>query len=85
MAALDEEIRTEWRTGIGQLPPTYSYLFNGQLTTRFNDTVQHKLMWIHSIWTARDNELHIGNLRNRNSDIVNLYDRWKKKNVITDS
>jgi hypothetical protein len=84
MTALDDELQKEWRIGIGQLPPNYSYLFNGQLMTRLDDKVQHKLMWIHSIWTARDNQLHIGPLRIYNSDSVNLYDRWKLKNDITD-
>jgi hypothetical protein len=53
MTALDDE----WRTSIGLLPPNYSHLFNGQLETRIDDKIQHKLMWIHSVWIARDNEL----------------------------
>jgi hypothetical protein len=35
-------------TGIGQLSPKYSYLFNGQLQQRLDDKTQHKLMWINS-------------------------------------
>jgi hypothetical protein len=82
--ALNEEIRKEWRTGIRQLPPKYSYLFNGSLHQWLDDKIQHKLMWINSLWTARDNEIHISPLCICDSDIVNLYKRWKSKNDITD-
>lgn len=84
LTSLDAEIRTEWDMGLGQLPPKYSYLFNGSIQQRIEDTVKHKLMWINSLWAARDNEIHIGPIRTRNPDIVNLFDRWKSKNDIAD-
>jgi hypothetical protein len=73
MVALDEELGQEWKIVIGQLPPKYTYLFNGQLHQRLDNKVQNKLMWINSLQTARDNEIHIGPLHMCDSDIVDLY------------
>jgi hypothetical protein len=84
MTALNEEIGLEWNTGIEQLPPKYAYLFHGTLQQRLEDKIKHKLMWIYSLWAARDNELHIGPQRTRNPDMVNLFARWKAKNSIDD-
>jgi hypothetical protein len=82
--ALDKEIQSEWETGLGQLDPSYNYLFNGNLHTCLNDTIHKKLMWIISVWSARDNDITIGPPRTRNTIVINLYDRWKKKNAIMD-
>jgi hypothetical protein len=59
MDAINHEIDQEWNTGIDQLPPTYTYLFAGNKDDRINDKVRQKLMWLTSIWTACDNEIHI--------------------------
>jgi hypothetical protein len=79
MAALDEEIRIEWDIGLDQLNEQYRHFFQGQLQHRLDDTVHHKLMWKSSVWSARDNDLHIGPLRTRNEVIVNIYNRWRSK------
>jgi hypothetical protein len=79
MAELQSEIRQEWQLGINQLPPTYNYLFEGDINKRLSDTTNHQLMWVFSIWTARDNELHIGQMRQRNPTILTIFDRWKRK------
>jgi hypothetical protein len=82
MDALHNEIRNEWNLGLDQLLPSYNHLFRGQLEHRLNDNTNLKLMWITSVWSARDNELHIGPLRIRNPHIVVIYDQWKKKHNI---
>jgi hypothetical protein len=60
MEALDQEINLEWDTGLDQLPPQYNHLFAGTKADRLSNNVTQKLMWLTSIWTARDNEIHIG-------------------------
>ena len=82
--ALNEEITEEWTLGLDQLDPSYTHLFNGQLNERLEDTISNKLMWISSVWSARDNDITIGPMRIRNNTIVNLYKRWQKKNAIDD-
>jgi hypothetical protein len=39
-------------------------------------------MWITCVWTARDNKIHIGPTRKSHSDIITIYDRWKKKHNV---
>jgi hypothetical protein len=80
MQELDIEIRNEWGSGLDQLPQTYTHLFDGSLENRITDNVHQKLMWLISVWTARDNEIHVGPMRQRSSTILTIYDRWKKKN-----
>jgi hypothetical protein len=80
--ALNHEINQEWTTGIDQLPPKYAHLFTGTKEDRLNENIHQKLMWLTSIWTARDNEIHIGQMRRRHPSIVTIYDRWKKQHNI---
>jgi hypothetical protein len=82
--ALDEEIALKWETGIGQLPPKNSHLFQGDIQTRLEEPINTKMMWILSVWSARDNDINIGPMQLRNSHIINLFDRWKSKNAIKD-
>jgi hypothetical protein len=82
MQALEGEINNEWNTGLDQLPQNYSHLFSGTVQDRMLDTVNNKLMWLISVWSARDNEIHVGPMRERNSTITTIYDRWKKKNKV---
>jgi hypothetical protein len=82
MDALNHEIDQEWTTGIDQLPPSYAYLFAGNKEDRISDNIHQKLMWLTSIWTTRDNEIHIGHMRQRHPSIVTIYDRWKKQHNI---
>jgi hypothetical protein len=42
--AINEEIREEWTTGLGQLSPTYNHLFNGDLQHRLDDTINNNPM-----------------------------------------
>jgi hypothetical protein len=72
--ALNEEIREEWTAGLGQLPPNYNHLFNGDIQDRLDDTIKNKLMWICSVWAARDNDITIGPTQNRNDIIFNHYE-----------
>jgi hypothetical protein len=58
MEALDQEIDLEWDTGLDQLPNHYAHLFHGTKADRLSDNVTQKLMWLTSIWTSRDNEIH---------------------------
>jgi hypothetical protein len=81
MTALNNEIRREWETGIGQLASGSDHLFTGQLTHRLDNTTHHKLMWLFSVWSARDNDFHIGPLCTRNTTMVTLYNRWKSQNI----
>jgi hypothetical protein len=82
MPALDEEIQQEWDTGLDQLAVQHGYLFQGQVQHCLDDMVHHKLMWISSVWSARDNDIHIVSLCTQNEVIVNLYNRWQSKNSI---
>jgi hypothetical protein len=82
MAALDDEIRNEWDASTGQLPSHFDHMSSGQLIHRLDDMIHHKLMWLFSVWSARDNEIHIGPLRTRNTTMTKLYDRWKSKNIL---
>jgi hypothetical protein len=70
MAALDNEIHRELDTGIGQLPPNFDHLFTGSHTQQLEDTTRHKLMWLFSAWSARDNEIHVGPLQPRNTTML---------------
>jgi hypothetical protein len=54
-------------------------IHSGLREQRLEDTIKHKTMWLMSVWTARDNEIHIGPTRDRHDDIVTIYNRWKKK------
>jgi hypothetical protein len=81
MIAFNNEIRREWETGIGQLASVYDHLFTGQMTHQLDNTTHHKLMWLFSIWSARDNDIHMGPLHTRNTTMVILYNRWKSKNI----
>jgi hypothetical protein len=78
--ALHEEIKEEWKTGLGQLPPIYNHLFNGKLQHHLDDTIKNKLMWISSVRAARDNDITIGPICHCNDIIFNLYEQWKKQN-----
>jgi hypothetical protein len=82
MTALNIEIRNEWETGIDQLPHSYNYLFRGQVEHRLTDSINQRIMWITSVWAARDNELHIGPLRVRHPLIITIYKQWKRKHNI---
>jgi hypothetical protein len=66
------------------LPPKYSHLFQGNIRQRLEDPINNKMMWIFSVWSARDNDINIGPMQLCNSHIVNLFDRWKSKNAIKD-
>jgi hypothetical protein len=68
--------------GTGQLPSNFDHMFSGQLIHRLKDTIHHKFMWLFSVWSARDNEIHIGPQRTRNTTMIKLYDRWKSKNIL---
>jgi hypothetical protein len=81
MTALHSEIRSEWETGIGQLSAIHDHLFTGQIAQRLDDTTRHKLMWLFSVWSARDNDIHIGPPRTRNNTMVILYNRWRSTNI----
>jgi hypothetical protein len=80
MSALNSETQHEWQTGLDQLLPSYQYLFDGTIIKPLSDSINQKLMWLLSIWAARDNEIHIGTMRQRNSTILTIYDCWKRKN-----
>jgi hypothetical protein len=57
--------------------------FSKSLTrARIMDTVNQKLMWLVNVLSARDNEIHVGPMRQRNLTIITIYDRWKKKNNV---
>jgi hypothetical protein len=72
--ALNKEIKEESTIGLDQLDPGYSHLFNGNLRQHMEDTINNELMWISSVWSARDNDITIGPLHKHNQIIVNLYD-----------
>jgi hypothetical protein len=63
MSALNSETQHEWQTGLDQLLPSYQYLFDGTIIKPLSDSINQKLMWLLSIWAARDNEIHIGTMR----------------------
>lgn len=74
---LDDEIKNEWDTGLDQLPQQYLHLFEGPLNEQIINTVNQKLMRLASVWWARDNEIHVRPMRQRNMTIITIYDRWK--------
>jgi hypothetical protein len=79
--ALDDEIRQEMDLGIDDLHHKYTHLFQHTLHEILHKPMTHKRMWIMSVWSARDNnDDDIRLVRNRHRDILNIYNRWKKKN-----
>jgi hypothetical protein len=41
-----------------------------------------KLMGLASNWAARDNEIHVDPMQQRNSTVTTIYAQWKRKNNI---
>jgi hypothetical protein len=79
--ALDDEIRLEMELGLDDLDNRYRHLFQTTVQEQLNKSMIHKRMWIMSVWAARDNnddEVQI--TRNRNKDILPIYNRWRKRN-----
>ena len=77
--AIDAEILSEWQTGIDILPrQRYEHLFRGERQHRLNDNIHQKMMWLCSIWSARE---RYGSTRTRDRDIIasDFYKRWKEK------
>jgi hypothetical protein len=75
----NEQLFFFWLSYFCAVNLSYSHLFNGNLSQRIEDTINNKLMWKSSVWSARDNGITIGPLRSHNRTIVNLYERWKRK------
>lgn len=78
--ALDHGIQNEWATGIYQFPQSYNNLFWRQSPDQWlNVAFNQKLMWITSVWTGRDNKIHIVQLRQQDTIIITTYHWWKTK------
>ena len=48
------KIIREWDVGLGNLPQRYQNLFQGTVHTCLNENIHVKLMWLASVWAARD-------------------------------
>lgn len=81
MRALDMEIREEMTLGMDGLDRKYSFLFQGSLDSKLEETMTQKRMWIMNVWAARDNTEHEYEGRQRDEDIMNIYNRWKRRSI----
>lgn len=77
MLYLEEAIRLEWTSGLGNLPPRYQRLFSGSIDTILNGPYQHQQQWITSVWAARS-RCTIDMLQRDTSDLP-FYQRWTER------
>ena len=76
------EIIREWQVGPGTLSPRYHHLFHGNLQQRLQENIHLKLMWLASVWSARDRHSRESNLPqdpNRNTTAMNFFQRWRAR------
>ena len=76
------EILREWNLGIDTLPPRYQHLFQGTVQQRLNENIHLKLMWLASVWAARDRISRSENLPvdpNRNTTAISFFIRWRQR------
>ena len=76
------EILREWNAGMGTLNPRYQHLFQGTIQQRLNDNIHLKLMWLASVWAARDRSSRSNNQPvdpNRNPTAVCFFQRWRNR------
>ena len=76
------EIIREWNVGVGTLPVRYQHLFQGTIQQRLNENIHLKLMWLASVWAARDRISRSENLPvdpNRNTIAISFFLRWRQR------
>ena len=76
------EIIREWTTGLGDLPIRYQNLFQGTLQHRLHENIHLKLMWLASVWSARDRISRTANTAIdplRNPTAMSFFQRWRTR------
>ena len=76
------EILREWNAGMRTLNPRYQHLFRGTIQQRLNDNIHLKLMWLASVWAARDRSSRSNNQPvdpNRSPTAVCFFQRWRNR------
>ena len=80
--SINGEIIREWTLGANGLTERHRHLFQGNIHQRLNENIHLKLMWLASVWAARDRLSRSEQLPpdpNRNSIAFSFFQRWRRR------